>query len=148
MVMATHPFPQERDVSTTPETSNPLSNPRTGDGRFARGNPGGPGRPRGAVRDAASALDQLAAEASTALINLVLELARAGHFRGAEEGEDAHLPAAPQDQERGPREATPLRCPLADFHSVRVNRQWRLIFRWNGGRGEASGIYLDDHSYR
>jgi proteic killer suppression protein len=37
---------------------------------------------------------------------------------------------------------------LADFHSVRVNRQWRLIFRWNGGRGEASGLYLDDHSHR
>lgn len=41
-----------------------------------------------------------------------------------------------------------LRGALADFHSVRVNRQWRLIFRWNGGRGEASGLYLDDHSYR
>jgi len=41
-----------------------------------------------------------------------------------------------------------LRGTLADFHSVRVNRQWRLIFRWNGSRGEASGVYLDDHSYR
>lgn len=41
-----------------------------------------------------------------------------------------------------------LRGALADFHSVRVNRQWRLIFRWNGSRGEASGLYLDDHSYR
>jgi proteic killer suppression protein len=37
---------------------------------------------------------------------------------------------------------------LADYHSIRVNRQWRLIFRWNGERGEASGLYLDDHSYR
>lgn len=41
-----------------------------------------------------------------------------------------------------------LRGALADFHSIRVNRQWRLIFRWNGGQGEASGVYLDDHSYR
>jgi hypothetical protein len=32
------------------------------------------------VRGAASALDQLGAEASTALIKIVLELARAGHF--------------------------------------------------------------------
>jgi toxin HigB-1 len=37
---------------------------------------------------------------------------------------------------------------LAEFHSIRVNKQWRLIFRWNGGRGEASDVYLDDHSYR
>jgi proteic killer suppression protein len=41
-----------------------------------------------------------------------------------------------------------LRGNLSEFHSIRVNRQWRLIFRWNGGRGEASGVYLDDHSYR
>ena len=25
---------------------------------------------------------------------------------------------------------------------------WRLIFRWDGSRGEAAGVYLDDHSYR
>jgi proteic killer suppression protein len=37
---------------------------------------------------------------------------------------------------------------LAGFHSIRVNRQWRLIFRWHGGRGEAEGVYLDDHSYK
>jgi toxin HigB-1 len=37
---------------------------------------------------------------------------------------------------------------LAGFHSIRVNRQWRLVFRWHGGRGEAEGVYLDDHSYR
>ena len=41
-----------------------------------------------------------------------------------------------------------LRGTLAEFHSVRVNRQWRLIFGWNGGRGEASGVYLVDLSYR
>jgi proteic killer suppression protein len=41
-----------------------------------------------------------------------------------------------------------LRGDLEGFHSIRVNRQWRLIFQWDGGRGEAAGIYLDDHSYR
>jgi len=37
---------------------------------------------------------------------------------------------------------------LAGFHSIRVNKQWRLVFRWDGSRGEATGIYLDNHSYR
>ena len=37
---------------------------------------------------------------------------------------------------------------LADFHSIRVNKQWRLVFNWDGRRGEATGVYLDDHSYR
>ena len=41
-----------------------------------------------------------------------------------------------------------LRGNLADFHSIRVNKQWRLVFKWNAGRGEAADIYLDDHSYR
>jgi len=41
-----------------------------------------------------------------------------------------------------------LRGTLADFHSIRVNQQWRLIFRWNSARGEASEIYLDNHSHR
>ena len=41
-----------------------------------------------------------------------------------------------------------LRGNLAGFHSIRVNKQWRLVFRWDGGRGEAEGVYLDDHSYR
>ncbi len=40
-----------------------------------------------------------------------------------------------------------LHGSLAGFCSIRVNRQWRLIFRWDGGRGEAAGVYLDDHSY-
>ena len=40
-----------------------------------------------------------------------------------------------------------LRGNLEGFHSVRVNKQWRLIFQWDGSRGEASGMYLDDHSY-
>ena len=41
-----------------------------------------------------------------------------------------------------------LRGSLAGWHSVRVNDRWRLIFRWNGNRGEAANVYLDDHSYR
>ena len=41
-----------------------------------------------------------------------------------------------------------LRGKLKGFHSIRVNRQWRLIFQWDGGTGEAGGVYLDDHSYR
>jgi proteic killer suppression protein len=41
-----------------------------------------------------------------------------------------------------------LRGNLDDFHSVCVNRQWRLVFRWDGSRGEAADLYLDDHSYR
>ncbi len=41
-----------------------------------------------------------------------------------------------------------LRGHLEGFHSIRVNQQWRLIFRWDGTRGEATGVYLDDHSYR
>ena len=41
-----------------------------------------------------------------------------------------------------------LRGNLDGWHSIRVNQQWRLVFRWDGGRGEASDIYLDDHSYR
>jgi proteic killer suppression protein len=41
-----------------------------------------------------------------------------------------------------------LRGRLADFHSIRVNRQWRLIFKWDGKRGEAADVYLDDHGYK
>ena len=40
-----------------------------------------------------------------------------------------------------------LRGNLEGFHSIRVNKQWRLIFRWNGGQGEAIGVYLDSHRY-
>ena len=55
---------------------------------------------------------------------------------------DQDLPAPPSSHfER-------LRGNLADFHSIRVNKQWRLVFQWDGRRGEATGVYLDDHSYR
>jgi len=41
-----------------------------------------------------------------------------------------------------------LRGSLAGLHSIRVNNQWRLVFRWDGSRGEAEGVYLDDPGYR
>lgn len=41
-----------------------------------------------------------------------------------------------------------LRGNLDGMHSIRVNKQWRLVFRWNGSRGEAADVYLDDHRYR
>jgi proteic killer suppression protein len=37
---------------------------------------------------------------------------------------------------------------LAGKHSIRVNSQWRLIFEWDGERGEATRLYLDNHDYR
>jgi toxin HigB-1 len=40
-----------------------------------------------------------------------------------------------------------LRGNLEGLHCIRVNKQWRLVFRWNRSRGEAAGIYLDSHSY-
>src|SRR6266446_485012 len=41
-----------------------------------------------------------------------------------------------------------LRGKLAGRHSIRINNQRRLVFRWDGSRGEAEEVYLDDHSYR
>jgi proteic killer suppression protein len=41
-----------------------------------------------------------------------------------------------------------LRGPLRKWHSIRVTGSWRLVFRWNGRRGEASDLYLDNHTYR
>ena len=41
-----------------------------------------------------------------------------------------------------------LKGTLVGWHSIRVNEQWRLVFRWNGSTGEASEVYLDNHSYR
>lgn len=40
-----------------------------------------------------------------------------------------------------------LRGGMSGWHSIRVNRQWRLIFRWNGATGAASDLYLDPHEY-
>ncbi len=41
-----------------------------------------------------------------------------------------------------------LRGKLGGYCSIRVNERWRVVFTWNSERGEASGLYLDDHSYR
>jgi proteic killer suppression protein len=41
-----------------------------------------------------------------------------------------------------------LRGALSDYHSIRVNSQWRIVFMWNATKGEASNLYLDNHSYR
>ncbi len=41
-----------------------------------------------------------------------------------------------------------LRGNLAGKHSIRLNKQWRLVFTWLGERGEAQDIYLDNHDYR
>ena len=41
-----------------------------------------------------------------------------------------------------------LKGKLASRHSIRVNKQWRLVFEWLGERGEALDIYLDNHDYR
>ncbi len=41
-----------------------------------------------------------------------------------------------------------LRGRLGTFHSIRVNKQWRLIFQWEESRGETSGLYLDNHGYK
>jgi len=40
-----------------------------------------------------------------------------------------------------------LRGNLDGLHSIRVNKRWRLVFRWDSGRGEAKDVYPDDHSY-
>ncbi len=41
-----------------------------------------------------------------------------------------------------------LKGQRQDWHSIRVTGSWRLIFEWNGKRGEASNLYLDNHTYR
>lgn len=37
---------------------------------------------------------------------------------------------------------------LRGWRSIRVNDQWRLIFKWDGTKGEASEVYLDNHTHR
>lgn len=39
-----------------------------------------------------------------------------------------------------------LEGKLQDWCSIRVNKQYRLIFQWDAG--EASEVYLDSHTYR
>jgi hypothetical protein len=37
---------------------------------------------------------------------------------------------------------------LTGLRISEVQGPQRLVFRWDGGRGEAEGVYLDDHSYK
>ena len=57
----------------------PESKSRTADGRFIKGCPAGPGRPRKAVRAATDALDDRLAQASGDLYDVALGLAREGN---------------------------------------------------------------------
>lgn len=41
-----------------------------------------------------------------------------------------------------------LKGNLVGRHSIRVNKQWRLIFAWQSEGGEATDVYLDNHDYR
>jgi proteic killer suppression protein len=41
-----------------------------------------------------------------------------------------------------------LQGHLSDYHSIRVNQRWRLVFRWDAALGKAHYLYLDEHSYR
>ena len=59
-----------------------LTDFREADGRFAKGNPGGPGRPR--ARDRIAALDQIVANAGADLIEAALKVATDGNVRAIE----------------------------------------------------------------
>ena len=37
---------------------------------------------------------------------------------------------------------------LKGYHSVRVNKKWRLVFMWDGSKGMATDLYLDPHDYK
>ena len=39
-----------------------------------------------------------------------------------------------------------LNSPLEDYSSIRINGQYRLIFKWIDGK--AVDLYLDPHSYK
>lgn len=37
---------------------------------------------------------------------------------------------------------------LSAYHSVRVNKKWRLVFKWDGSKGKATNLYLGPHDYK
>jgi proteic killer suppression protein len=37
---------------------------------------------------------------------------------------------------------------LQGKHSIRVTKQWRLVFVWDEKQGDAHNLYLDNHDYR
>ncbi len=41
-----------------------------------------------------------------------------------------------------------LRGGLHGLCSIRVNKQWRMIFRWDGSRSEAEGIHIEFYKVR
>ncbi len=57
---------------------------RGGDGKFSKGNPGGPGRPRSAVSRGAVALDEMGADRGRQLFEVMMDKALAGDMRAAE----------------------------------------------------------------
>ena len=57
---------------------------RQANGRFANGNPGGPGRPRNAVTEVATVLDRRGVEVAEELMALTVKRARRGNLRAAE----------------------------------------------------------------
>ncbi len=73
---AAAPFPNGR------ETAAPGR--RAAGGRFAPGNAGGPGRPKGTRHAALAALDAIGTEAAEEVLRTVVEAARGGDLRAAE----------------------------------------------------------------
>jgi hypothetical protein len=63
-----------------------MSNPdiRQSNGRFAAGNPGGPGRPRNPVTTMAADLDRQGVDVAAELMAMTVQRARAGNLRAAE----------------------------------------------------------------
>jgi len=39
----------------------------------------------------------------------------------------------------------PLSGDLAGFFSVRINKQWRVIFKWDDQQKNAFDVYIDDY---
>jgi hypothetical protein len=79
---------------------------RLPNGRFARGNPGGPGRPR---VDQVSELDRQVAEAGPELVEVLLTAAKAGNLRAVELVLDRVWPA---------RRGRPVRVDAPEIHST------------------------------
>jgi hypothetical protein len=63
--------------------SDPSSD-RHANGRFVKGHPGGPGRPRNPVSTAAQELDRLGVEVARELLRVIVERARTGNLKAAE----------------------------------------------------------------
>lgn len=57
---------------------------RDSTGRFVKGHPGGPGRPRSLVSTAAQELDLLGVEVAREVMGMIVERARAGNLKAAE----------------------------------------------------------------